>query len=69
MKMRCAVQPTQVTARFVIAHDAVEPNNLLKSIINGSRGTRRRSVIGDDLENGAHHKLLFMNVGQILGVC
>src|SRR5438445_6926805 len=69
MKMRCAVQPAQVTAGLVIAHDAIEPNNLLKSVVNGSRGTRRRSVIGNDLENRAHHKLLLVSVGQILRVC
>src|SRR5437867_11365170 len=68
MKMRCAVQPAQVTAGLVIAHDAIERNNPLKSIVNGSRGTRRRSVICDDLENAAQHKLCFMNVGQSLGV-
>src|SRR6266550_1459975 len=60
-EMRRAVQAAQGAVGLVVAHYLIETNDLLKRLIDCTRGTRRRLVVGNNLKNCAHDVFLFVD--------
>ena len=58
------IQTAQGAVGLVVAHHIIEPDDFLKSLINGLGRLRQRFAISDNLEDGAHDVLLLVNEGS-----